>query len=53
MESLANDLSTMVRTPLAEAHVRAMRRVGEERTFKAGDVICRPGDPQDTFIYID
>ena len=53
MESLANDLSTMVRTPLAEAHVRAMRRVGEERTFKAGDVICRPGDPQDTFIYIE
>lgn len=53
MESLADDLATMIRTPLAEAHVRAMRRIGEERRFDAGEIVARPGDPMDHFVYIE
>jgi hypothetical protein len=48
METLAQDLRTMVRTPLTEAHVAAMRRVGQEETLSAGrsfstPAMCRTG----------
>ena len=52
MESLAADLETMVRTPLSEAHVAALRAAGEERAFAAGDWLVRLGDRQDTFFYV-
>lgn len=53
MESLAADLSTMVRTPLAEAHVRAMRRVGTTRDFDTGEWLAKVGDPSDAFHYVE
>ena len=52
METLAADLRTMVRTPLAEAHVAEMRRVGREEVLAAGDVLYRPGDVMETFCYV-
>ena len=52
MESLAADLRTMVRTPLHEDHVRAMRRVGTDRVLKTGDYLFRPGDVLETFCYL-
>lgn len=53
METLAADLRTMIRTPLHEAHVRAMRRVGETREMKAGDWLVRAGEPADAFHYVE
>ena len=53
MESLAVDLSTMVRTPLEDAHVDAMRKLGELRDFKAGEYLSRLGDPVDTFFWVE
>jgi thioredoxin reductase (NADPH) len=50
METLAQDLRTMVRTPLTEAHVAAMRRVGQEETLEAGEKLYRTGDVQDRFM---
>ncbi|MEM9342451.1 MAG: FAD-dependent oxidoreductase [Pseudomonadota bacterium] len=52
MESLAADLSTMVRTPLADSHVRAISRIADEVTFQPGEMIAEVGDPMDRFIYI-
>lgn len=43
MESFAADLKTMVRTPLHEAHVAAMREVGHVELFKAGEMVQEPG----------
>ncbi len=39
MESLAADLRTMVRTPLADDHVRAIRRIADEVVFEAGGMV--------------
>ena len=53
MESLARDLAEMQRTPLTADHVRRIRRIGRERTWRAGEIVQRPGDPADTFLYLD
>lgn len=53
MESLANDLSTMVRTPLAPEHVALMRRIGEVRDVPKGEILVDFGAPADHFIYIE
>ncbi|MEM0949440.1 MAG: FAD-dependent oxidoreductase [Pseudomonadota bacterium] len=53
METLAADLRTMVRTPLHDTHVRAMRRVGEVRHLKAGDWLAKAGERADSFDYIE
>lgn len=45
MERQAADLTTMVRQPLAPAHVEALRRAGREVPVKAGEVVARLGDP--------
>lgn len=52
METLAQDLRTMVRTPLTDGHVAAMRRVGREERVAAGDLVFRTGDAQDRFAYV-
>jgi thioredoxin reductase (NADPH) len=52
MESLAQDLATMVRRPLTEDHVRRMAAVGETRTYAPGDWLVRLGDPADTFFHL-
>jgi len=52
MDQLAPDLRTMVRTPLEDAHVAAMWKVGYERAVKAGDVVHKAGDPTTEFTYL-
>ena len=52
MESLAGDLRQMVRTPLLDSHVAALRAQGETVTFRAGDIVAEVGDPMDRFLYI-
>ena len=52
METLAEDIRTMVRRPLAEDHVRAIRRISEEIEFAAGEMIAEVGDPMDRFVYV-
>mgnify|MGYP003636534624 FL=1 len=53
MESFANDLNQMQRTPLHADHVEALREVGTIRTYAAGDTIIRPGDPMEELLYIE
>jgi thioredoxin reductase (NADPH) len=52
METLAQDLRTMVRTPLTDEHVRILRRAGTEEETRAGEPIYRLGDPIDRFLYL-
>ncbi len=52
MESLAADLRTMVRTPLHDSHVAAMRRIATEKQLEPGEYLVRAGDPVDTFHYL-
>ncbi len=53
METFAADLATMVRTPLTDDHVRAMRRVGSARKVKPGDWAQEPGQPMADFLYLE
>ncbi|MDJ1006908.1 MAG: FAD-dependent oxidoreductase [Paracoccaceae bacterium] len=53
MESLAVDLRTAARTPLEEAHVAAMREVGDVRDYAAGEMLIRLGDPIETFFWVE
>jgi thioredoxin reductase (NADPH) len=52
MERFAEDLETMRRTPLAEAHVQALQAIGRERSYAAGEMVARVGDPMDSFVYV-
>ncbi|MDJ0976947.1 MAG: FAD-dependent oxidoreductase [Erythrobacter sp.] len=52
MEQLGEDLETMRRVPLAEAHVDAICAIGNEREYEAGEVVAEIGDPMDTFVYV-
>jgi thioredoxin reductase (NADPH) len=53
METIGFDLRQMSRTPLAPAHVEAMRAAGRERQYPAGTMIARPGTPMDSFVYVE
>src|SRR5712671_7231740 len=53
METIGGDLSQMQRTPLAAAHVEALRAAGEVRTYPAGTLLVRPGEPIDRFVYVE
>lgn len=52
METLAADLETMRRVPLADAHVAALRTLGTEREYPAGALIAEANAPMDRFIYV-
>ena len=52
MESLAEDLATMVRRPLTAGHITALRRIGTERAVPEGEIFLRMGDPSDMFHYV-
>ncbi|WP_299769180.1 FAD-dependent oxidoreductase [uncultured Tateyamaria sp.] len=52
METFAPDLATMVRTPLTDEHVDALRRVGTVMEVKAGEYFQRAGERIDTFHYL-
>jgi thioredoxin reductase (NADPH) len=53
MENIAEDLTTMRRTPLHAEHVAAMREVGTEKRYKKGDYLARVGEPMDRFVYVE
>jgi thioredoxin reductase (NADPH) len=53
METIGADLRQMQRTPLAAAHVEALRTAGEIATYPAGTFLARPGEPVDRFIYVE
>ncbi|MEO1265273.1 MAG: cyclic nucleotide-binding domain-containing protein, partial [Pseudomonadota bacterium] len=52
MEALAPDLREMQRRPLAEDHVAALRKVADEVTFAAGEIVYCAGERVDRFIYL-
>lgn len=52
MESIAADLETMKRVPLADGHVAMIRDIGKERSYAAGEVVADVGDPMDEFVYV-
>jgi thioredoxin reductase (NADPH) len=52
MESLAEDLATMVRRPLTEGHVDAIRTIAELREVAVGEIFVRTGDPAQWFFYV-
>lgn len=53
METIGRDLREMQRTPLAPAHVAALRAAGTIVTYPAGTFLTRPGDPVDRFVYVE
>jgi thioredoxin reductase (NADPH) len=52
MDSLAEDLRTMVRRPLTAAHVAAMRTQGQISDVAAGTLMQAAGQSQSAFIYL-
>ncbi len=52
MEALAQDLATMVRTPLHASHVAAMRELGVVRELPEGAVLQKAGGPNAEFHYV-
>jgi thioredoxin reductase (NADPH) len=53
METIGADLAQMRRTPLAAAHVQALRGAGKIVTYPAGTFVARPGAPIDRFVYVE
>ncbi|MDT1063298.1 FAD-dependent oxidoreductase [Paracoccus sp. CPCC 101403] len=53
MEAIGHDLRQMQRTPLHASHVEALRRIGREVRFAAGELIAEIGSPMDTFFYVE
>ncbi len=52
MESLADDLRQMRRTPLHDDHVEAIRAIATEKNYEVGDPVINPGDRMDRFVYV-
>jgi thioredoxin reductase (NADPH) len=53
METIGGDLRQMQRTPLAAAHVQALRIAGTVASYPAGTFLARPGEPVDRFVYVE
>jgi thioredoxin reductase (NADPH) len=53
METIGGDLRQMQRTPLAAAHVQALRSAGRAASYPAGTFLARPGEPLDRFVYVE
>lgn len=51
-ESFAPDLRQTQRVPLQADHVEALRQVGREVVYEAGEIVVEVGDPYDKFIYL-
>lgn len=52
MEALGENLETMPRVPLADAHVAMLREIGEERKYEPGDMVAEVGETMDRFVYV-
>jgi thioredoxin reductase (NADPH) len=53
MESIGGDLRQMQRTPLAAAHVEALRAQGKNVIYPAGTFLARLGEPITHFTYVE
>jgi thioredoxin reductase (NADPH) len=53
METIGGDLRQMQRTPLAPAHIEALRTAGEVATYPAGTFLARLGEPMDRFVFVE
>jgi thioredoxin reductase (NADPH) len=53
METIGGDLRQMQRTPLAAAHVDALRTAGKVATYPAGTILARLGERVDRFLYVE
>lgn len=53
METIADDITVMRRTPLEPDHVAAPRAIGSERRYAKGEMVARPGEPMDRFICVE
>jgi thioredoxin reductase (NADPH) len=53
MEYIGRDLLEMQRVPLAHAHVDAIRMAGKQVLHAAGTILVRPGEPADSFVYVE
>jgi thioredoxin reductase (NADPH) len=52
MESIGANLQEMQRTPLAPAHVAALREAGTVVVYPAGTFLARQGQLADRFVYV-
>ncbi len=52
MESLAENLATMIRRPLTAGHVALLRRAGEVIEVPQGELVVRAGQPSDHFLFV-
>jgi thioredoxin reductase (NADPH) len=53
METIGGDLRQMQRTPLAAAHVEALRALGKIVTYATGTFLAHPGETIDRFVYVE
>lgn len=53
METIAFDLRYTQRTPLAAGHIAALRKIGTEKIYAAGDMVALAGETMDRFVFID
>ena len=53
METIGRDLNEMQRVPLADSHVAALRAAGTVAHYSAGAFIVQPGDPVNSFVYVE
>lgn len=53
METIGRDLNEMQRVPLAAPHVEAIRAAGRGVDYAAGTMLVEPGDPVDSFVYVE
>jgi thioredoxin reductase (NADPH) len=53
METIGADLRQMQRTPLAAAHVEALRTAGKVVSYPAGTILARLGAAADLFVYVE
>ena len=52
MESLADDLTQMRRTPLSADHVEAIREIATIKSYSPGQYVLPAGENLDRFIYV-
>src|SRR5216684_1182256 len=53
METICRHLREMQRTPLAAAHVEALRAAGKVVTYPSGTLLAQPGAAADRFVYVE
>jgi len=53
METIGEDLRQMIRTPLAAAHVEALRAAGRVVTYPKGTLMAQQGEKASRFVYVE